>query len=566
MVLTGRGAPVQERAHERRWWILAVLCVSLFVIVLDNSILNVALPTLVRDLDASNSQLQWIVDAYTLVFAGLLLTAGSLGDRFGRRGALQFGFVIFGLGSLMSAVADTPNQLIATRAFMGVGGAFIMPATLSIITNVFPAKERGKAIGIWAAAAGLGVLGPLTGGFLLEHFYWGSIFLVNLPVVAGGLLAGVLLIPTSKDPNPRRLDPIGALLSISGLVALLYGIIQAPENGWTDRGILTGFAIGAGLLLAFLAWESRSDHPMLDVALFRNPRFSAASGAISMTFFAMFGSLFLLTQYFQFVLDYTALETGIRMLPWAVVMIAVSPNAPRLAHRFGTKAVVTSGLSLIALGLVTMSFLNANSSYTDIIWRIAIMAVGMSLTMAPATESIMGSLPLAKAGVGSAVNDTTRQVGGAMGVAVVGSVASSIYSSRIGDAIANAPAQPPSGIVHEIENSLGFALQFAARLGGPAGEALANAARSGFVDGMQPGLLVAAGAAVLGAIMALAWLPARARQADVDAQAAAYAAARGEAAPAAVPAGPAGAPADSPDGEGEPAPAPARIEWRAPSS
>jgi EmrB/QacA subfamily drug resistance transporter len=557
-----RSAHVQKRAYERRWWILAVLCVSLFVIVLDNSILNVALPTLVRDLDASNSQLQWIVDAYTLVFAGLLLTAGSLGDRFGRRGALQFGFALFGIGSALSALASSPNQLIATRAFMGMGGAFIMPATLSIITNVFPAKERGKAIGIWAAAAGLGVLGPLVGGFLLEHFYWGSVFLVNLPVVVAGLLAGVFLIPTSKDPNPRRLDPIGALLSITGLVALLYGIIQAPENGWTDPGILAAFAIGGVLLLAFLTWEAHSSHPMLDVGLFRNPRFSAASGAISMTFFAMFGSLFLLTQYFQFVLGYTPLETGIRMLPWAVVMIAVSPNAPRLAHRFGSKAVVTTGLSLIALGLVTMSFLTAESSYADIIWRIAIMALGMSLTMAPATESIMGSLPLAKAGVGSAVNDTTRQVGGAMGVAIVGSVASSIYSSRIGDAIAGTPSAPPPGIINEIENSLGFALQFAARLGGPAGEALANAARTGFVDGMQPALLVAAGAALLGAVFALAWLPARARQQDVDAQTAAYAAARRETVPAPTPA-PVIEGAAANDGEREREPA--RISWRAPA-
>ncbi len=555
----GHSARVQERAYERRWWILVVLCVSLFVIVLDNSILNVALPTLVRELDATNSQLQWIVDAYTLVFAGLLLTAGSLGDRLGRRGALQFGFAIFGAGSALSALADSPNQLIGTRAFMGIGGAFIMPATLSIITNVFPAKERGKAIGIWAAAAGLGVLGPLAGGFLLEHFYWGSIFLVNLPVVAGGLLAGIFLIPTSKDPAARRLDPIGALLSIGGLVALLYGIIQAPENGWTDPGILAGFAIGGVLLLTFLAWEAHTDHPMLDVALFRNPRFSAASGAISMTFFAMFGSLFLLTQYFQFVLGYSALETGVRLVPWAAVMIAVSPNAPRLAHRFGTKAVVTAGLSLIALGLVSLSFLDASSDYADLIWRISIMGLGMSLTMAPATESIMGSLPLAKAGVGSAVNDTTRQVGGAMGVAVVGSIASSIYASRIGDAIANAPAQPPRGIINEIENSLGFALQFAQRLGGPAGEALANAARAGFVDGMQPALLVSAGAAVIGAVMALAWLPARARQQDVDSQTAAYAAARGEAVPAPVS-------VPEPDGDGVGDREPARIEWRAPAS
>src|SRR5438552_13959605 len=243
----------QERGYERRWWILVVLCFSLLVIVLDNTILNVAIPTIVRDLDSANSQLQWMVDAYTLVFAGLLLTAGSLGDRFGRRGALQVGLVVFGLGSLASAFASSSGQLIATLAFMGIGGAFIMPATLSIITNVFPARERGKAIGVWAGTAGLaGVLGPLVGGFLLQHFYWGSVFLVNIPVVILGLIAGVFLIPTSKDPSAPRLDPLGAVLSIAGLSSLLYGIIEAPQDGWTDPLILGCFVLGVAVIGAFL--------------------------------------------------------------------------------------------------------------------------------------------------------------------------------------------------------------------------------------------------------------------------------------------------------------------------
>src|SRR6476619_6436796 len=277
---------VQARSYERRWWILAVLCFSLLVIVLDNTILNVAIPTIVRDLDATNSQLQWMVDAYTLVFAGLLLTGGSLGDRFGRRGALQFGLVVFGLGSLASAFADSSSQLIATRAFMGIGGAFIMPATLSIITNVFPTRERGKAIGIWAATAGLGAaLGPLTGGFLLEHFYWGSVFLVNLPIVIFGLVAGVFLIPDSKDPSAPRLDPVGAVLSIVGLALVLFSIIEAPRNGWTDPITVVCFLVGAAVLAGFAWWELHSSHPMLDFNFFRNPRFSAASSAITLTFF-----------------------------------------------------------------------------------------------------------------------------------------------------------------------------------------------------------------------------------------------------------------------------------------
>jgi EmrB/QacA subfamily drug resistance transporter len=509
---------VAAKAEERRWWILAVLCFSLLVIVLDNSILNVAIPTIVGDLHATNSQLQWIVDAYTLVFAGLLLTAGSLGDRYGRRPALQLGFVIFGVGSVLAALAGSADQLIATRAFMGIGGAFIMPATLSIITNVFPARDRGKAIGVWAATAGVAVaLGPLTGGFLLEHFYWGSIFLVNVPIVVVGLVAGVFLIPDSKDPNPSRLDPVGALLSIAGLSSLLYAIIEAPDKGWTAGSTLTFFAIGGLLTAAFFVWEIRSDHPMLDLSFFENPRFSVASGAIMATFFAMFGSIFLLTQYFQFVLGYSPLETGVRLLAFAIPMMILAPLSAKFVERLGTKVVVVTGLTLIMTGLALSVGLTVDSSYFDIAWRMVIMASGMALTMAPATTSIMGSLPLAKAGVGSAVNDTTRQIGGAVGVAVVGSVFASIYGSQVGDAVAG-KGLPPAA-VEGAKDSLGFALVVAGRIGGAAGDAFAAAVRSAFVDGFHAGLWVGAGVAFLGAIAALLWLPARARREDEERQA-----------------------------------------------
>ena len=495
----------QDRAYERRWWILAVLCFSLLVIVLDNTILNVAIPTIVRDLDATNSQLQWMVDAYTLVFAGLVLTGGSLGDRFGRRGALQLGLVIFGLGSLASAFASTSEQLIATRAFMGIGGAFIMPATLSIITNLFPATERGKAIGVWAATAALaGVLGPLTGGFLLEHFYWGSIFLVNIPIVVVGILAGIFLIPTSKDPSAPRLDPIGAVLSIVGLTVLLYGIIEAPQHGWGDPTILGCIALGLAVLGGFLSWEAHTDHPMLDVHFFKNPRFTAASLGITMVFFAMFGATFLLTQYFQFVLGYTPLETGYRFLPLAVCMMVLSPLSARFVQRIGTKLVVGTGLLMVTAGLVSWASLSATSPYwPDIIWRQALLACGMALTMAPATESIMGSLPLGKAGVGSAVNDTTRQVGGALGVAVIGSVLASIYGSRVGEFLQGKPV--PSGTAQQLKQSLGLALQASKQVPG-----LAATAIDGFIDGMHAGVLVAAAVAFVGAIIAFVWLPARA--------------------------------------------------------
>ena len=511
---------VDEKAYERRWWILGVLCLSLLIIVVDNSILNVALPTLARPesqggLDATNSQLQWMVDSYVLVFAGLLLTAGSLGDRFGRRGGLQIGLVVFGLGSLLSAMASSPGQLIATRAVMGIGGAFIMPATLSLITNIFEGAERGRAIAIWAGVAGLAVaIGPLTGGFLLEHFYWGSVFLVNLPIVAFALVTGALIMPTSKDPSAPRLDLVGAGLSIAGLVALVYGVIEAPSEGWTDSMILGAFGLAAVLLTAFLLWERHSSHPMLDLNFFKNPRFTTASASVTVLFFTLFGMIFLLTQYFQFVLGYSPLQAGVRLLPMALTMMVVAPLSARIVERIGTKIVVATGLFLVAIGVLSLVQLDVTTGYENIVWRLVVLAVGMGLTMAPATESIMGSLPLARAGVGSAVNDTTRQVGGALGVAIIGSVLASTYGTQVGDAVAG--QQLPSGVANEAQNSLGFALETAGRLGGPAGEALATTARTAFVDGMHQGFLVAAAVAFVGSIVALVWLPARARRAGDD--------------------------------------------------
>lgn len=499
-----------ETVHRRRWWILVVLCFSLLVIVLDNTILNVALPTLVRDLDATNSELQWIVDAYTLVFAGLLLTAGSLGDRFGRRGALSLGLVIFGLGSGLSALADDAAHLVATRALMGVGGAFIMPSTLSILTNVFTGRERGRAIGIWAGVSGLAVaLGPLAGGFLLEHFFWGSVFLVNVPVVIVAVVAGRLLVPTSRDPSAPRLDPVGAVLSITGLGVLLFAIIEAPERGWGDGFILATFGVAVLVLGAFAVWELRSDHPMLDVHFFENPRFTSASAAITLVFFAMFGSLFLLTQYLQFVMGYTALQTGVRLLPMALTLMVVAPLSARLVERLGTKVVVGTGLSIAATGLLLFTRTTVDSGLGTVLLAYVVMAAGMGLTMAPATESIMGSLPLAKAGVGSAVNDTTRQLGGALGVAVLGSVLATGYGSSAADAARDLGVSGPA--VGAVGESLGGALEVAAGLGGAAGDALAAAAKAAFVDGMHTGVVVAAIAALIGAVQVLRWLPARAR-------------------------------------------------------
>lgn len=509
-----------ERAEARRWWILLCLCCSLIVIVLDNTILNVALPRIQEDLNATQSQLAWMVDSYTLVFACLLLTAGSLGDRFGRRGGLQLGLVIFGLGSFLSTLATTPGQLIGTRALMGVGGAFIMPATLSILTNVFPPAERGKAIGIWAGVSGLGIaLGPLAGGTLLEHFSWSSIFFVNIPIVILALLAGWFLIPTSKDPAAPKLDVPGALLSIVGLTALVFGLIQAPDHGWTSPEILAAFAIGAIVLGIFVWWETHTPQPMLDVSFFKKARFTAASAGITLVFFGMFGVTFLVTQYFQFVLDYTPLETGVRLLPWALTVMVVAPLSSIFVRRFGTKLVVGTGLTMATVGLILMTGFGVDTSYADIVWRMMVLAAGMGLVMAPATDSIMGSVPLAKAGVGSAVNDTTRQVGGALGVAVIGSVLASVYGSKIGDFLSRSAVPAPA--VSEIKKGLGNAIYFANHATGvPSGarEALVQAAKSSFVDGLVIAALVGALASALGALVVFVWLPARAEDADVHQQ------------------------------------------------
>lgn len=522
-----RAQRIQDNAYARRWWILAILCFGLLVIVLDNSILNVALPTIQKDLDASASDLQWIVDSYTLVFAGLLLTAGSLGDRFGRRGALQVGFAIFGIGSIASAMVMTSGQLIGTRAFMGIGGALIMPATLSIITNVFPPEERAKAIGAWAGVAGLGgALGPLTGGFLVEHFYWGSVFLVNIPIVIVGVLAGFFLIPTSKDPSAPRLDPIGAGLSIVGLAVLLFAIIEAPGKGWGSAHTLVPGAIGIALLVAFAWWEKTTDHPMLDVSFFSKPRFSAAAGAITLVFFAMFGSLFLLTQYFQFVLGYSPLETGVRMLPFAAAMMVTAPLSARIAERVGTKVTVAVGLGLVTIGLLTMTNLQADTEYVNIFWRLMLMSAGMGLTMAPATESVMGSLPLFKAGVGSAVNDTTRQVGGALGVAVIGSVLATTYGNKIGEflsGLTDSAVQFTGPQVAAAKNSIGAVqngIVPGLRSNGfdKLADQISSVANDAFVSAVHQGVIVAALATGLGVVVVLAYLPARARASDVELQ------------------------------------------------
>jgi EmrB/QacA subfamily drug resistance transporter len=495
-----------------RWWTLSVLALSLVVIGLDNTILNVAIPTLQREFGASATELQWMVDAYILVFAGLLLTMGALGDRFGRKRALQAGLIVFTTASFGAAYSQSAGQLIAARALMGVGGALIMPSTLSVLVDVFPREERGRAIGMWAGVAALGIgLGPMLGGWLLGQFWWGAVFLVNVPVTAAALLLGLVLVPESRDETASSLDLVGAALSFLGLSALVYAIIEAPGRGWTDGLVLGAFASAAVLLTAFVSYELRARRPMLGLRLFRNPRLSAGAGAIALAFMAMFGSVFLLTQYLQFVQGYTALEAGVRLAPVALGMMVGAANSHLLVRRLGTKRVVASGLTVVATVLAFASLLEPTTSYWAIATGLIVLAFGMANTMAPATEAVMGAVPEANAGVGSALNDTVRQVGGALGVAILGSALNAAYSSGMAQAI----APLPPALASAARDSVGAAVQIAAQVGGPVGEALHMTALEAFVDATSVAVLIAAAIALVGAVLVLAFMPAREAAPDV---------------------------------------------------
>jgi len=514
-------SPVPETGGDRRrWLILAVLCLSIFVIVIDGTIVNVALPTLVRTLHATDSDLQWIVDAYTLVFAGLLLAAGSLGDRWGRKKALTLGMFCFGATSTIAALCHSPGQLIAARAAMGVGAALIFPATLAILSNVFTIPtERAKAIGVWAAVSGLSVaLGPVVGGWLLEHYWWGSVFLVNVPIVVVALVAGQLIVPDSRDPHAQAMDWPGLVLSVAGVTTLVWAVIEAPGTGWTSPTIVGAFALAAALLGAFGLWELRSAHPMLDVRIFRNLRFSAASLSVTVAFFALYGFVFMVTQYFQFVRGYSTFGAGLRTVPFALAAGVASPVAPRLAQRFGTKVVVAWGLASMGIGFLIAATAGMTTPYAILVLSMAFMGSGLGFVSAPATESIMGSLPPDRAGVGSAVNDTTRELGGTLGVAVAGSLLASVYATRVVDGLAGTPVPGPAVAV--ARSSLGGALAVAQQAGhvaGPGAAALIrNLASHAFLDGFALSSRILAVVALIGAVAALIWLPARAEPIEAE--------------------------------------------------
>jgi EmrB/QacA subfamily drug resistance transporter len=496
--------------------ILVALLLAAFLVNLDTTLVNVALPAMVRELHATTTQLQWVVDAYNLVFAALLLTFGSLSDRFGRKGMLLAGLAVVGAASLAGGFTTTPAQLIAARAVMGLGAAMTFPATLSLISNVFTERrERARAIGLWGAIGGAAIaMGPIVGGWLLEHYSWAAIFIAMVPVAAVAAIFVAAAVPASKDPDASAVDMPGLVLSSAAMALLVFTIIEAPTYGWGAGRSVAGFVLSAVLLTAFIVAERRAAHPMLDVRLFRNMRFSAASAAVTVSFFTLFGFIFLIAQYFQFVRGYTPLETGVRLLPVAASVAAGSVAGTQLAVRAGTKLVVTSGLVAVAgfYGWVAATT-SATLSYGVIAAQMVVYGLGLGLTSAPATESIMGAISRAKAGVGSAVNDSTRLIGGTLGVAVIGSVYASIYGSRLTTTM---PAAVPGQVAAIAHQSIGAAYAAAgkiAALGHPAlGQAVHLAATNAFLRGLTIGALVAGGVAAVGAVLAVLFLPAQPTQ------------------------------------------------------
>jgi EmrB/QacA subfamily drug resistance transporter len=499
----------QERAgqpgHPRRRAILAVMCLSLLVVVIDNTILNTALPTLARVLHASTSDLQWITDGYTLTFAALLVMAGALGDRFGRRNALLLGLVIFATGSASAALSGDSSLLIAARALMGVGAAFVMPATLSILTAVFPAKERAGAISAWSAIAGVGiVVGPTLGGLLLAHFYWGSVFWVNVPLVAAAVTAVIVVVPDlpGRRETGTRLDLLGAALSAAAMLAIVDAVIEGPNRGWTSATMLGELAAGAVLVAAFIYRELHVANPLIDVRVFRYRAFSAASSAIGLTFLALFGSLFALTQYLQLVHGYSPLSAGVRALPFAAAVMATAPLSSMLVARLGIRVIVPAGLIAMGGGLLLLTQVTPATSYSFLALGVAIMGAGMGLVMAPAGESITSVLPAEQYGAGSAVNDTVQELGGSLGIAVIGSVVASSFRHSL------ATSGLPAVVVKAAEPSIAQADAVAAHAGRFAPNVL-EVAHQSFTTAMTTGFTVAGTIAVGAAVLVAIALPRR---------------------------------------------------------
>ncbi|MGI5357545.1 MFS transporter [Streptomyces sp. CA-252508] len=516
--------------YAKRWWALLVLCLSLLIIVMANTALTVAAPDMTQDLGLTSSDLQWVIDGYTVPYAALMLLLGAIGDKYSRRGALVLGLVVFGAGSVAGSLVDSSTGVIAARAVMGVGAAMIMPATLSLLAATFPRAERAKAIVLWTATAGLAIAaGPLVAGALLENHGWSSTFLINVPVAALAIVGAFTLVPPSKAARHGRIDYVGGLLSVVWTGALVYMIIQGPHFGWDAKAVAAAVVAGAGLV-AFVAWELRHPRPVLDVRRFLDRGFAGSNLAVALFFLAVFGAFYYLTQHLQFVLGYDPFDTGVRMLPLAGAVFVGSALTGFLTPRLGMKVTVTAGMALGTLALALLTRVDAASAYGDFVAPLVVLGVAIGLALSPCTDAIMGAFPEAELGVGGAVNDTSLELGGSLGIALLGSVLASSYSSHLADATegsglpasALATAQDSVGAGYAVAHGIGEQAAHAA----PAQAAqLAEGARrmtdavgSAFADAVAHTSLVGAAILAVGTVLVAALLPGRKARTEAEAE------------------------------------------------
>jgi len=495
---------IDAHTYARRWWILVALCVTLLGVMLANSSLNMALPMMATDLKLGQLELTWVVNVYTLVFASLLFLAGAIGDRYGRKRAMQIGLAVFTAGSLYAGfLAQTGTELIIARVIMGIGGAFVMPTTLSIINNTFPKKERARAVAIWGAVAGIGMMiGSIVSGILLEHFTWHSLFYFSAIIAVGGLIANQILAHESRDEKESPVDWVGGTLAALGIFGIVYGVTEAPVEGLADPAVMIGLVGGIVAIILFVISQLRSKSPTLDMKLFKNRAFSISSLTLTLTFLAMSGVFFSMSQLMQLILGYSALESSLAILPLMIPMMFLSPFIPVIVKKFGARLVIGVGLLITSFAFVIMSTWTQELTYWHLFGAVFIMMLGISAAMTPGTNILMASVPRNRSGMGSAMNDTTRELGGALGVAVLGAVLTSVYEKNIAET-----ANAFSGAAKDgLESSLAVALQVAGQLG-PMADSVAIAAKTAWMDGLSAASLVAAAIIFICSLIAFFGLP-----------------------------------------------------------